>query len=184
MRRNCAGLAMLLVLGIVLSGCSAPYKIAVDKRSLGTQAKDEKITMNIRSKLGEEEALKSLSVSTYCYEGNVYLVGEYENSKQKTRAVKLAKEVEGVKSVKNYFLRKKKGDTSGTSDNLKLVAQIKTELSKDKEISSTAIEVKAIQCNIVLLGLVSSKKEIDKAIAHTKGVQGVRSVTSFLKVAD
>jgi hyperosmotically inducible protein len=184
MRRSCAGLAMLLVLGVVLSGCSTPYKVAVDKRSLGTQAKDEKITMNIRSKLGEDEALKSLSLSTYCYEGNAYLVGEYENSKQKTRAVKLAKEVEGVKSVKNYFLRKKKGDTCGTSDNLKLVTLIKAELIKDKEISSTTIEVKAIQCNIVLLGLVSSKKEIDKAIAHAKGVQGVRSVTSYLKVAD
>jgi hypothetical protein len=50
--------------------------------------------------------------------------------------------VEGVKSVKDYFLPKKKGDTCGTTDNLKLVAKISTELIKDKEISSTRIEVK------------------------------------------
>jgi hyperosmotically inducible protein len=182
MKRSCAGLVMFLVLGIVFSGCGTAYKVAVDKRSLGIQAKDEEITMKIRSKLGEDEALKSLPFSTYCYEGNVYLVGECENPKQKSRAVKLAKEVEGVKSVKVHFLPKKKGDTCGTSDNLKLVAQISTELIKDEEISSTTIEVKAVQCNIVLLGLVGSKKEIDKAIAHAKGVQGVRSVTSYLKV--
>jgi hyperosmotically inducible protein len=184
MRKSCGGLVMLFVLGVVFSGCSTPYKVAVDKRSLGTQAADEKITMNVRNKLGEDEALKSLSFSTYCYVGNVYLVGEYENPKQKSRAVKLAKEVEGVKSVKDYFLPKKKDDTCGTTDNLKLVAKIRTELIKDKEISSTTIEVKAVRCNIVLLGLVGSKNEIDKAIAHAKSVEGVRRVTSYLKVAD
>jgi hyperosmotically inducible protein len=184
MRKRDVAMAMLLALGIAaVSACGTAYKVAVDKRNLGTQAKDEQITMNIRSKLGEDETLKSLSFSTYCYEGQVYLVGEYDNPKQRTQAVKLAKEVEGVKSVKDHFLAKKKGDTCGTSDNLKLVAKISTELIKDKEISSTAIEVKAVQCNIVLLGLVGSKTEIDKAIAHAKGVEGVRSVTSYLKVA-
>jgi hyperosmotically inducible protein len=78
MKRSCAGLVMFLALGMVLSGCGTAYKVAVDKRSLGTQATDEKITMNVRNKLGEDDALKSLSFSTYCYEGNVYLVGEYD----------------------------------------------------------------------------------------------------------
>jgi hyperosmotically inducible protein len=97
--------------------------------------------------------------------------------------VKLAKEVDGVKSVKDHFLPKKKGDACGTTDNLKLVAKITAGLIEDKELSSTTIEVKAVQCNVVLLGLVGSKKEISKAIAHAKGVEGVRSVTSYLKVA-
>ena len=140
--------------------------------------------MAIRSKFAADEVVDYLDISTYCYKGHVYLVGEYETIKQKNQAVKLAREVEGVKSVKGHFLPEKKQGTCGTKDNLELVARVKVELIKDKDIWSTNIEVKGVQCNIVLLGLVGSKQEIDEAIVHAKSVEGVRSVKSYLKVVN
>jgi len=62
-----------------------------------------------------------------------------------------------------------------------LFTKIKTKLIGDKDISSTKIEVKALQCNIILLGLAGSADEINKAISHANAVEGVRSVKSFLK---
>ena len=146
---------IVLILGILTTGCTTVYKSAVDERSVGQQYDDEKITM-------------------------VYLVGEYDTVDQRNQAVKLAREVAGVKSVTDYFLPKKKDDTCGTTDNLKLSAKVSADLIGDKEISSTQIEVKAVQCQIVLLGLVGSADQINKAIAHAKSVEGVRSVKSFL----
>jgi hyperosmotically inducible protein len=78
-------------------------------------------------------------------------------------------------------LPKKEDDTCGTTANLKLLANVKKALIGDKNISSTQIEVKAIQCKIILLGLVGSADEIKKAVSHAKAVEGVRSVKSFLK---
>ena len=92
-----------------------------------------------------------------------------------------AGEVEGVKSVTDYFLPKKKDDTCGTTANLKLSTKLNAKLIGDGDISSTQIEVKAIQCHIILLGLVGSADEISKAISHAKAVEGVRSVKSFLR---
>ena len=74
------------------------YKSAVDERSLGEQYDDEKITMLIRQNFKNDPKINYFDISTYCYNGNVYLVGEYDTVDQKNQAVKLAREVEGVKS--------------------------------------------------------------------------------------
>ena len=172
----------MLILGILMAGCTTVYKSAVDERSVGQQYDDEKITMDIRKKISDDPKIKYFDISTYCYNGHVYLVGEYDTVGQKNEAVKLAREVEGVKSVTDYFLPKKKDETCGTTANLKLLTKVKMELIVDKDISSTQIEVKALQCNIILLGLVGSDAEINKAVALAKAVEGVRSVKSFIRI--
>ena len=182
MFRYSRSFGIILILAILTTGCTTIYKSAVDKRSVGEQYDDEKITMDIRKKFTDDEKIKYFDISTYCYNGHVYLVGEYDRVDQKNQAVKLAREVEGVKSVTDYFLPKKKDETCGTMANLKLLAKVKKDLIGDGEISSTQIEVKALQCNIILLGLVSSADEINKATAHAKAVEGVRNVKSFLKI--
>jgi hyperosmotically inducible protein len=181
MQKYTWGFYIILISGILMTGCTTIYKSAVDERSVGEQYDDQKITMSIRKKFSDDEKVKYFDISTYCYNGHVYLVGEYDTMDQKNHAVKLAGEVEGVKSVTDYFLLKKEDDTCGTTANLKLFTKVKTELIGDKDISSTKIEVKALQCNIILLGLVGSADEIKKAISHAKTVEGVRSVKSFLK---
>ena len=173
---------IVLILVILMTGCTTIYKSAVDERSIGEQYDDEKITMAIRSKFSSDEKIKYFDISTYVYNGNAFLVGEYETADQKNQAVKLARQVEGVKSVTDYFLPKKKDDTCSTTANLELMTKVKKNLIGDGDISSTQIEVKALQCNIILLGLVASADEISKANAHAKAVEGVRSVKSFLKV--
>ena len=174
-------LYVVIILGMLMAGCTTIYKSAVDERSVGKQYEDEKITMAIRKKFSDNENVKYFDISTYVYNGHVYLVGEYDSVDQKNLAVKLAREVEGVNSVTDYFLPKKKDDTCGMTDNLKLSTEVNIKLIGDKDVSSTQIEVKALQCNIILLGLVASAKDIDKAISDAKAVEGVRSVKSFIK---
>ena len=172
----------VLILVILMTGCTTIYKSAVDERSLGDQYNDQSITTSIRKKFTEDEKIKYFDISTYVYNGHVYLVGEYETPDQKNQAVKLAGQVEGVKSVTDYFLPKKEDEACGSMNNVELLAKVKEDLISDMDMSSTQIEVKALQCNIILLGLVASADEINKATTYAKNVEGVRSVKSFLKV--
>ena len=176
-------LICFMFLSFLGSGCGTVYKVAVDERSVSTQASDEKITLAIRRKIADSDQAKFFDVSTSCYGGDVFLVGEYETLAQKNEAVKLARSVEGVRSVTTYFLKKKKDDFCGSTDNLKLVASLKGKLIKDTDIWSTNIKIKAVQCHLVLLGFVGSQAEIQKAIEHAKSVDKVRGVKSFLRVA-
>lgn len=180
MKKHLMMISCFVILAIVC-GCTTVYKAAVDERNVRTIASDDKIVLTVSNRFFNDPTIKILDISTDCYNGHVYLIGEYENKKQKNRSVKIASDVEGVKSVTTYLLPKKKGDHCGTSDNLAIIAKVKARLIKDKEIWSTNIKVKSVQCNVVLLGIVGSKAEIHKIIDHIKSVEGVRSVKSFLK---
>lgn len=164
-----------------INGCGTIYSAAVDERNVGTIANDTAIKSKIVKKFYDDDIIKSLDISTGCYRGHVYLVGEYDTLAQKNRAIKLAKSVEGVKHVTTYLLPRKKDDTCGSTENLEIVGKVKAKLVGDKEIWSTNIDIKSIRCKVVLYGLVGSKKEINKAIAHAKSVEGVRGVKSFLQ---
>ncbi len=169
----------LLVFSLLV-GCMA-YDAAVTDRKVETYAKDESIEAEIASKMIADDTAKFMDVSVFCYSGNVYLVGEYETDKQKERAITIARGVNGVTSVTPYILAKREVKGCGSTDNVTITSQVKTKLIGDKDIWSTNVDVKTVQCNVVLLGVVGSKKEIDKSIAHTKSVKGVRGIKSFLR---
>ena len=171
----------LFIFLLAVNGCGTIYSAAVDERNVSTIANDTSIKGSIVKKLYDDDKIKSLDISTGCYRGHVYLVGEYDTEDQKYRAIQIAKSVEGVKNVTTYLVPKKKDDSCGTDEKLEIVGKVKAKLVGDKDIWSTNIDIKSIQCKVILYGLVGSKKEISKAIAHAKSVEGVRGVKSFLE---
>jgi hyperosmotically inducible protein len=174
---------LLVILVLLLAapyGCITAYKTVVDVRDLSVIASDTRIKLAILDEFVADEKVKTLEIFAACYEGRVYLVGEYGREEHKMRAIEIAKGVEGVKGVSTYLLEKKKDHPCTTKVNLNLTAKVKGRLVKDKDIWSTNIDVKTVQCNVVLVGLVGSKNEVRKAVAHAKAVEGVKSVKVFL----
>ncbi len=174
-------LALLGSAGI--GGCGTIYGVAMDERTVGQQTSDKRIEAAVFQAFVDDKTVKARDISTFCFTGDVYLVGEIESAEQKARAEQIARKVEGVKALTSYLLPKKEDPTCGTADNLGLVAKVKAALIGDKEIWSTNVEVKAVQCRVVLLGLVGSAAEARKAEADAKAVSGVRAVQSYLRAA-
>jgi hyperosmotically inducible periplasmic protein len=179
MKKHIMIIHLLLLLAIV--GCGTIYGVAVEERKASVIAADTKITTTIQKKFLEDSDVKALDISAYCYNGDVYLVGEYDRAPQKEKAITVAKGVEGVRSVSTYILPKKKDDTCRTGDNLSIRGKVDAKLVADKDIWSTNIDIKVVQCNVVLVGIVKTGKEITKATAHARSVDGVRSVKSYLR---
>jgi|UPI000039415A hyperosmotically inducible protein len=165
----------------MLNGC-AVYKASVDERPIKTIYNDEVITANIMAAYLKDDAKKILDISPASYEGHVYLVGEYATDYQKQRAIELARKTDGVRSVTYYLLPKKAGSSCGTTDNIEIQAKVDAKLIADDRIWSTNVDVKAVQCNVVLLGIVGTQQEISRSVAHARSVPGVRSVRSYLRV--
>jgi len=175
----------LLLAGFIAltnTGCVGTiYSAVMDERNVGTVASDTKIELIIMKRLADAKSVDLIDVSVTSYEGKVFLVGEYENSAQKERFLKAAKGVDGVKSIDSYLQKADKNHPCGTSENLKITAELKAALIGDKSIWSTNIRVSTIKCQVVLWGTVGTTEELSKSIQHAKKVEGVTSVKSFLK---
>lgn len=180
MRRLTLAIVFILALA-VLPGCTI-YKTAVDERSVGSIVTDEVISAKLQAKFLEDKTVSYLNISPLSYEGHVYLVGEYATTAERDRAIALAKETEGVGEITTFLLPVKPGDPCGSTDNLEKKALVKKALIADTSIWSTNVNVEVVQCRVVLLGIVGSQAELDKAVAHARDVPGVREVKSYLRV--
>lgn len=174
-------LLLALALLTFAPGC-AVYKVAVDERPTKAVVSDERITFLIKERFLQDDLIKYLDFDAASYLGHVYIVGEYESQAQVERAVSIARGVDGVKRVTTYLLPKRDVAGCGTGENLRIETELNSDLLADKSVYGTNVDVKMIQCRVVLMGLVGSQKEIDTAISLAKGVEGVRDVKSFLKV--
>ncbi len=176
-----SALVVALTASILTTGCGTIYSAAVDKRNVKTIASDTSIKSKIMKKLSEDKSSDLLNVSVTSYEGDVFLVGEYESVVQRDRFVAAAKAIEGVASISSYFVKADKNHPCGTKQNVGITAKVKTSLIKDKSIWSTNVNVKTMQCQVVLWGTVGKAEEVEKSVSHAKAVEGVQSVKSFLK---
>lgn len=175
--------SVFILLALSLAGCGTIYKAAMDERSVGQQTADATISGAIMKLYLEDDDVSVMGIEPYTFYGQVYLVGEYENTKQKSKAIAIAESVDGVKGVTTYLLPEKEDPTCETTDNLSILAAVKSALIGDGDIWSTNVEVKVVQCQVVLLGLVGSRDQLEQSIEHAKAVEGVRGVKSYLKVS-
>jgi len=166
------------------SGCGLVYELFVDPRPMGTISRDKDVAAAIQERLLEDDTVKLLDVTAFCYDGDAYLVGEYVNEDQKTRILEIAGAVEGVRSVTQYLFPPLETVSCGITDNLRIDAQVREALRQDAGIWSPRADVKVVQCRVVLLGVVPSRAEADKFEAQAKKVKGARSVQSYLKVLE
>ena len=184
--------ALLLTLSFIIPGCTtiattagtSIYKVAVDERKASTIASDTKIAVTVLTRFINDDLIKVQDISIFCYEGNVYLVGEYELKEQKKRSLEITKSVEGVKSVTAYLSLKDRNTSCGTLDNLAITTKVKIKLIGDKDILSTNVDVETVNCTVVLLGIVGSEQEIKKVVAHARNVTGIHGIKAFLKTAE
>lgn len=92
----CAGLIT------VFMGCASTQK----SESTGQYIDDSVITTKIKSKILEEDKLKTLQINVKTFKGVVQLSGFVDSSQSVTKAGEIASRVEGVKDVKNDLIVK------------------------------------------------------------------------------
>lgn len=165
-----------------LGGCGTIYKASVDERDVGTFVDDGRIESTVRARLVQDDLVKLRDISVNSYKGTVYLVGEFESDKQKQRAVKLAHGVDGVGRVTVVPFPKRDDPTCGTTDDLALYAKIKGRLVQDRDIWSTQVDIKVVQCNVVLLGLVARQRDADAIVGYANAEEGVRTVQNLIRI--
>lgn len=84
----------------LLAGCAGTDQ----RESVGEYIDDTVMTSRVKAALLNDPAVSGLSVNVETYKGTVQLSGFVKTAPERNRAVQLAREVKGVRQVKNDIL--------------------------------------------------------------------------------
>lgn len=96
-KNKCLQFAITLLLAVGLIGCTQSYH----RESTGQYIDSTVITTKVKSKLLSDKFVKALPITVKTYKSTVQLSGFVDNQKQKDRAERIARSIEGVQAVDN-----------------------------------------------------------------------------------
>jgi hyperosmotically inducible protein len=161
---------------------------------------DSVITTKIRGKFIEDKQLRADNIEIKTENGAVELFGTARTKAKAAHAVALARQVKGVKSVKNSIQitpsytakaddkkadKNRSADKRGSDqpvDDTWITTKVKAQFVENKQVSATDIHVKTVNGVVELTGAAKSTDESSKAASLARGVKGVKSVTNNIKV--
>jgi osmotically-inducible protein OsmY len=98
MRRNAAALIVAAMMSTgLIAGCASTSTT----QSTGQAIDDGVVTAKVKTKLIEDPLTKAHQISVETFKGSVQLSGFVDSTQARNRALQLAKQVEGVKEVKD-----------------------------------------------------------------------------------
>jgi len=161
---------------------------------------DSVITTKIKGKFVKDKQLRADNIEIKTENGAVELFGTARTRAKAAHAVALARQVKGVKSVRNSIeilppdtaaAGGKKTDKERTAnkrgsdqpvDDTWITTKVKAKFVEDKQVSATDIHVKTVNGVVVLTGTAKSMAESSKAASLASSIKGVKSVTNDIKV--
>jgi hyperosmotically inducible protein len=160
---------------------------------------DTVITTTVKARFVKDKQVRARNIEVKTVNGVVELSGTAASKQEASRAASIARNVKGVKSVKNDIqvsakpaaaAREKmsdkdrpataKGSDQPVADSV-ITAKLKALFVKDKDVSFRTIEVKTVNGVVHLSGTAKSKQESDKAVSMARDVQGVKSVKNDIR---
>jgi len=98
--RNTLAAAVTAVALLATTGCA----VTRDQSSAGAYVDDTTITAKVKSKFIEDKAVAASSIQVETLNGTVQLSGFAKSEAEREQAASLARDVKGVKTVKNDIL--------------------------------------------------------------------------------
>jgi hyperosmotically inducible periplasmic protein len=167
----------LILTASLLFGCAGTSA----QESTGEYLDDSVITAKVKSAFVADKQVSALDIKVTTFKGVVQLSGFAGSQQEIDRAVELAREVPGVKSVKNDIRRTPQSAGTYLEDGA-ITAKVKTAFAADSEVSALNIKVETNDGVVQLSGLAGSQREIDRAVSLAYNAEGVKSVENHIRL--
>ena len=149
---------------------------------------DPGITTAVKTKLAADDTVKAYKIDVDTKEGVVTLAGTVDTPTAKSRAVEIAKNTNGVKSVVDELrIPEPAAATSGVepigvATDAGVTTVVKTKFLADPTIAGLKIDVDTKDHVVTLTGTVPSDADKTHAVEVARKTDGVNSVVDNLKV--
>ena len=164
-------------------GCSS----SPTKEGAGEIVDDTAITAKVKADILQAPTLKSSEINVETFKGVVQLSGFVAAQADITKAAEVARQVAGVKEVRNDLLLKDKTTTTSASmgeivDDTAITANVKADILQESTLKSSEIKVETFKGVVQLSGFVGSQADIAKAGELAGKVKGVKSVKNDMRI--
>jgi len=170
-------LTLLLIAGLVVSGCSS-------SRSLGARIDDTGANTELKRRLLFDRNYDYDDVDITVFEGRVMLTGTMRSEEGQRKLVENAfKAPNVVQVIDETILAKKTSFGQGLSD-ARIDRALKTKLLTDRGVTSGNYKIAVSNGVIYLLGVARDETELARALNLATSTDGVRRVVSHVLYKD
>ena len=188
-RRIVAVVAMVVLAAGALGGCAgvvigsgaAVGTAAYQERGVRGVTRDLATATKLRTKLLDAGEAYATGVGIEVYEGRVLLTGTLEKEPMRAAAVKLAWKTEAVKDVINEIQIGQSSLRDIARDSW-ITAQLKTKITLDNKIQAINFSIETVNGIVYLIGIAQDQGELDRILAHGRGIDYVRRIISHVRV--
>jgi len=171
-----------LIAGTALLGTAA-CSATRTQRAPGEHVDDTVVLTSVKSALIANPSTKARDINVEVNRGVVQLNGFVDSQQQKTEAGQVARQVDGVKEVKNNLAVEDRSSTAGeVIDDSILSAKVKAALIESPDTKAHQINVDTKQGVVQLSGFVDSAAAKSAATTVARSVTGVKDVKNELSV--
>ncbi|MDE2117332.1 MAG: BON domain-containing protein [Betaproteobacteria bacterium] len=157
---------------------------AMDVRSKSEVKNDVEIDITATKLLLENKGDDLKGVSLLVFAQRAVLVGLVKSEEAKRKAAKLLGKDKRIRSLQNEIIVSATESGGSMVSNLLLEKKIGATLTVAQGVHSVNMRWKAVGGRVVLMGVAKSRAEADLAVSKIKGLDGVKSVKSRLRVSD
>jgi hyperosmotically inducible periplasmic protein len=93
-----------VILAGVIAFASAGCAVVRDQQTVGAYVDDAAITTAVKARFVEDKSVDAAAISVETLNGTVQLSGFAKSDKERTQAETIARQVKGVKNVRNAIL--------------------------------------------------------------------------------
>lgn len=158
----------------------------INVKAMHPEKSDAWMALKIRSRLLAKGNVSATSTKVSVTNGDVLLTGTADDLAQKELTAAYAKDIDGVKSVKNEIVVKEKASGAATVgekiDDASITSQVKYALLTHK--STSALKTKVVTTDGVVRVTGDAKSDAEKSLVTklAEGVRGTKSVTNDMSV--
>jgi len=188
-KSHLVAVAALLGLGtggcvpLVVGGGAMAVNAATQERGIGGAANDARIQAEINHLWLQHDIELETRLDMTVDEGRVLLTGLAKSEEMRADAVRLAHQVEGVKEVINEIeVDPSDASLQGRVNDKWITTRMRTALVTDGRIRQNNYSIVTVKGVMYLIGVAQNQTELDRVLAHARGIPNVRRVVSYVRV--
>lgn len=176
---------------LCLNGCVAPFVIggaaagamaATREKGIGGTLSDSNICTKVKMNLYNFNADLHAKVSVSVQNQEVLLTGVVQDASWPQEAERLAKSVEGVKSVINNIETEGEESLGSMTKDSWITTRIRSNLLFENDLYSLNYTVETVNGVVYLTGIGQDETEINRVVEVARNVGGVKKVVNLVKV--